>query len=144
MARSNHADGYTLLEILIVIALIGILVAIGSVSYTQAQKSSRDSRRRADMKAMQNAMEQYYADNGAYPATASPSCNPGVSYMPSGLPADPKPGQSYTIACNTGAGVSTYCACALLEGSATSGNAAAVGTPCSYGSGQYYCLGNLQ
>jgi len=136
--------GFTLLEILIVVALIGILVSIGVVSYGAAQKRSRDSRRRADMHAVQNAMEQYNADNGAYPATASPACDPGSTYFPGGIPADPKIGQSYTIACSTAAGVSTYCACGLLEGSATSGNATAVGTPCAYGSGQYYCLGNLQ
>lgn len=136
--------GFSLLEILIVVALIGILVSIGVVSYGAAQKRSRDSKRRADMRVMQNAMEQYYADTTQYPATASPSCNPGAAYLPGGLPVDPKSGQSYDISCATSGGNSTYCACALLEGSATSGNATAKGTPCAFGAGQFYCLGNLQ
>jgi len=56
-------QGFTLLELLIVIAIIGILISIGVVSYGAAQKKSRDSRRMSDLKAVQAAFEQYSADN---------------------------------------------------------------------------------
>ena len=81
-------NGFTLLELLIVIAIIGILVAMGTASYSTAQKKARDATRRGDMKAIQNAFEQYYADNdGSYPA----SCvTPGTNYLPNGLPTDPR------------------------------------------------------
>lgn len=50
--------GFTLLELLVVISIIGILVAIGAASFSVAQRQGRNAKRRGDMKAVQNAMEQ--------------------------------------------------------------------------------------
>lgn len=69
--------GFTLLELLVVIGIIGILVSLITVSFSNAQKSSRDSRRRQDIVAIQNAMEQYYSQNNfTYPAC---NCIDGVT-----------------------------------------------------------------
>ncbi|MDD3679643.1 MAG: type II secretion system protein [Candidatus Shapirobacteria bacterium] len=103
-------SAFTLLELLIVIAIIGILASLATVSYSSAQRRARDSQRQADLKAIQNAMEQYYADyDGNYPLTCdgiggaqSPS---GESYLPTGLPTDPKSGEEYEGNC-TNAGYS--------------------------------------
>lgn len=120
------------MELLIVIAITGILVSISVVSYSSAQKKTRDSRRRSDLKAVQNGFEQYYADNsGSYPAT----CSVSATYLPSGIPTDPKSG-SYVSSCTT----ASYCFCATLESDA--GNAS--DTNCTFGSGTYYCVKNLQ
>lgn len=54
-------NGFTLLEMLIVISIIAILVGMGTVSYSTAQKKARDAKRKADLHAMQNALEQCYA-----------------------------------------------------------------------------------
>jgi prepilin-type N-terminal cleavage/methylation domain-containing protein len=54
-------NGYTLLELLVVIGLITILISFGATSYSTAQQKARDSRRRSDLKALQNALEQYYS-----------------------------------------------------------------------------------
>lgn len=137
--RNNGKNGFTLLELLIVVAIIGILISLGVVSYSSAQKKARDSKRRADMKAMQAAWEQYYADKSAYPVT----CSGNMSvYMPSGLPSDPKTGASYVTDANCS--VTSYCFCATLE-SGTGNAAAAANSPtCAYGSGSVYCVGSLQ
>lgn len=50
---------FTLLELLVVIGIISILVAMGAVSYSSAQKKARDSKRSSDLKAIQSALEQY-------------------------------------------------------------------------------------
>jgi len=126
-------EGFTLLELLIVIAIIGILVAMGTVSYSTAQKKARDATRRGDMKAIQNALEQYYAqNNGNYPS----SCSISTDYLPAGIPKDPKTGLSYSQSC----GISAYCFCALLEG----GNGNATNASCTFGSGSYFCVKSLQ
>lgn len=92
------------------------------------------------MKAIQNAFEQYYADN----TSVYPSANLSAGeYLPNGMPSDPKGGSyiyvtDYDSDCNP----YCYCACAQLEGSLTAGNSS--DASCSFGSGQYYCVNNLQ
>ncbi len=104
--------GFTLMELLIVIAIIGILVSISVASYSSAQKKGRDARRHSDLKAIQTAWEQYYADNSAsYPAT----CDISTTYLPNGIPVDPKSGAT-TIPYQSSCATSTYCFCANLEG----------------------------
>lgn len=141
MTKLSLRRGFTLLELLVVIAVIGILIAMGSVAFATAQKKSRDARRRADMKVMQDAFEQYFADNTTYAA-----CNimGSTTYLPSGLPVDPKNSGSYVYECNGVA--ASYCACALLESTGTgNANDPAGSSTCGFAAGgDYYCLGNLQ
>lgn len=127
---------FSLIELLVVIALIGILVAVATVSYSTIQKRSRDSRRVTDLKSIQQGLEQYYADNNSsYPA--SPCSSAGVVYFPSGtLPTDPKTGAVYPENCTT----TGYCICAGLE--VTAGNAAL--NDCSGTTGTFYCIKNTQ
>ncbi len=104
--------GFTLLELLIVIAIIGILVAMGTVSYSTAQKKARDATRRGDMKAIQNALEQYYAANGnQYPGGTFPN---GISsYFSSGsAPTKDPRGNNYSSPTYT---TSAYRICCDLE-----------------------------
>lgn len=72
--------GFTLIELLVVITIISILLAMGTYSYTNAQRKGRDGKRKADMKTVQQALELYYQDNGAYPAaggTGKINCEQG-------------------------------------------------------------------
>ena len=59
--------GFTLIEILIVVAIIGILASVVVVGLGPAQKKGRDSRRVSDLRSVQNALELYYGKNGQYP-----------------------------------------------------------------------------
>jgi len=110
--RKILSKGFTLMELLIVIAIIGILISVATASYSSAQKKARDSRRRGDLKAVQNALEQYYsANNGQYPGGAYPNLT--AEYLPAGAPLDPKLGWSYI---NVDFTTTTYQICADLEG----------------------------
>ena len=68
--RFSIKSAFTLLEMLVVIGIIAILVGMGVVSYSTAQKKARDAKRKQDLKTIQNAFEQYYSIcNYKYPAT---------------------------------------------------------------------------
>lgn len=59
--------GFTLIEMLIVVAIIGILSALILVGLSQFRSRGRDARRIADLKQVQNALEIYYTRNSFYP-----------------------------------------------------------------------------
>ena len=62
-------QGFTLIEMLVVISLIGILATLAIVSYTGTQKSARDTQRKSDTKQYQNAVEIFASkNNGLYPS----------------------------------------------------------------------------
>lgn len=67
--------GFTLIELLIVIAIIAVLATLALVSLTAAQQRSRDTKRVADMKSMQTAMELFYSENASYPGLNSSNTN---------------------------------------------------------------------
>lgn len=66
-ATSKAKGGFTLIELLIVIAIIGLLATLAIVSLTTAQRKARDTKRIADIKQLQNAVELYYSEVAAYP-----------------------------------------------------------------------------
>lgn len=73
--------GFTLIEILIVVAIIAILAGSILVGFGPAQRQGRDSRRIADLRQVQNALELYYSKCGYYPGTAQAS-SPCGAFQP--------------------------------------------------------------
>lgn len=134
----KNQKGFTLLELLVVISIIGILLALGAVAYSTAQQKGRDAKRRGDIKALQSGFEQYYAGNdNAYGTCANMQAD--TSIFPGGAPSDPRP-DFYSYTCTADTTANTYCVCAELEtggGNATANN-------CAVGAGDYFCLTNLQ
>ena len=71
--KRTIADGFTIVELLIVIVVIAILAAISIVAYTGIQARARDSQRQQDMSTITKALEMYYIDNGVFPSSAGGS-----------------------------------------------------------------------
>ena len=64
----KKSGGFTLVELLVVIAVIGLLSSVVLASLTVARRKSRDARRVSDMKQMQIAFEFYFDAFRTYPA----------------------------------------------------------------------------
>lgn len=60
--------GFTMIELLVTITIIGILVTLGLVSYTSATRAARNGKRAADMEGLRSALVLYRSDRGTYPA----------------------------------------------------------------------------
>lgn len=69
--KGKNNQGFTLIELLIVIAIIGLLATLAIVSLTTAQRKARDTKRVADVKQLQNAVELFYSEGAAYPLTTT-------------------------------------------------------------------------
>ncbi|MDB5165290.1 MAG: gspG [Candidatus Saccharibacteria bacterium] len=82
--QSDKQSGFTIVELLIVIVVIGILAAIVIVAYNGIQGRARDSRRTNDAASIIKALELYRIDYGQYPASNG-SSTPGVN-VPPGYP----------------------------------------------------------
>lgn len=63
----SKSQGFTLVELLVVMALISILAAMISGSFVSATIKARDSKRKSDIGQMQRSLEAYYNDYGVYP-----------------------------------------------------------------------------
>lgn len=81
----KHA-GFTIVELVVVITAMGILFAIGSISFQNSQTDSRDNERVTDIESLKRGIETYYTNNvGSYPNTAAISSETAVTDMLSGV-----------------------------------------------------------
>src|ERR1700759_3299522 len=71
ISLKKNNRGFTIVELLIVIVVIGILAALVIVTYNGIQQKARDTERKTDIKALQGHLEAYWADNAKYPCMAS-------------------------------------------------------------------------
>jgi type IV pilus assembly protein PilA len=70
--RKERDSGFTLIEMLVVVVIIGVLVAIAIPMYSNYRKGAENKSAESDVRAAISAVEQFYTDNGnAYPANVT-------------------------------------------------------------------------
>lgn len=67
--RSSY--GFSIIELVVVIVIIGILTSMAAVAYSQTQKQARDTKRSSDIAIFQSELEKFYDEHGEYP----PGCS---------------------------------------------------------------------
>lgn len=65
--KNFQKSGFTLVEVLVVVGIIGLLASVVLVGLGTFRTRSRDARRIADLREVQNALELYYTGNNSYP-----------------------------------------------------------------------------
>ena len=116
----NYIRGFTLIELLVVIAVIGALagVTIAVLNPVQFFKQGRDSRRLSDLTTIQAALEQYYAEQGKYPADVPVGGTrwevSGVVYLKS-VPKDPDGSTEYKYCPDDATTPANYQVCTTVE-----------------------------
>jgi type II secretion system protein G len=95
----KEQKGFTLLELLIVIVIIGILALLIIPNITSAPKKARDTQRKTDLTTIRKGLEEYFVNNNAYPAALNDLTAASTGPIMKAVPTDPK---------NTGSLVYTY------------------------------------
>ncbi len=97
------SQGFTLLELLVVVALIGVFSTLGLNAFTAVQQKSRDSQRKTDIEQIRIALELYRSDNSTYPSpaqlytggTCGAAFTSGTTTYMQKVPCNPKPVEIY-------------------------------------------------
>lgn len=71
ISLKTRQRGFTIVELLIVIVVIGILAGLVVTTFSGVQKKARDSERKTDINALHSQLEAYNAQNGKYPTLAN-------------------------------------------------------------------------
>ncbi len=90
---TKNSKGFTLIEILIVVSIIGLLTSATLLGLGSFRATGRDTRRMSDLRQIQNALELYYAKNSIYPNALSDITTASIGI--SSLPKDPNTNLDY-------------------------------------------------
>ena len=83
---TGPAAGFTMIELLIVISIIVVLASMGMTQYRNSVIHAREATLKEDLFRLRDAIDQYYADKGQYPATLDALVSDGYVRK---LPEDP-------------------------------------------------------
>ncbi len=110
----SKSRGFTLIELMVAFTIIAVLSAIGLVVYSSVLKQGRDSKRQSDLRSIQSAVEQYFADQFYYPSAITFNGGAlsagGKTYLNT-VPVDPLNSNAYSYVPTS----SGYCIYANLE-----------------------------
>jgi general secretion pathway protein G len=87
------AHGFTLLELMIVVTIIGILATLAVPSYQSSVVKAKEAALRQDLSTFRDVLDQHKADQGKYPPSLSALVSAG--YL-RGIPKDPFTGAMTT------------------------------------------------
>lgn len=144
MKKDTLQRGFSLIELMVVILIIAILGSLGVATFTQANRSARDGKRRADIESVRQALLLHRQENTSYlssgttPASGSFNTNTNTlvsaGYLSAPAPRDPG-STPYVMSGNTQG--TAFCICAVSE--TGRGNSSNNSCNFSTSTGGFYC-----
>ncbi|MFA6319108.1 MAG: prepilin-type N-terminal cleavage/methylation domain-containing protein [Elusimicrobiota bacterium] len=87
MTRQGARRGYTLIELMIVVAVIGALASIAVPKFASALRNANEAATKGKLGAIRTSLQIYYADTeGQYPSDLTPLLQPGSRYLTQVVP----------------------------------------------------------
>ena len=87
--RNNRRAGFTLIEILLVVVIIGMLAGIAAVAVPRNIEKARRAKAAADISSIGLAINSYYMEEGKYPQSLDLLTSGDDPYLEKGIPKDP-------------------------------------------------------
>jgi len=87
--RTPPQAGFTLIEMLLVVVIIGLLATIVTVSIPKSLNKARRSKAAADVQSIGVAIQSYYMEEGKYPGSLDALTSGDDPYLETGIPNDP-------------------------------------------------------
>lgn len=112
--KRNGEAGFTLIEMLIVVIILGILAAVVVFGVSTFRKDSATQACTTDVKTVGTAAEAYKAKTGAYPAGATDADRIGVLVTGQYLKSAPSTTNGYTVTLTTGGVAASTPACTAV------------------------------
>lgn len=134
---NGKKSGFTIVELLVVVAIISLLVAVIAATWSGLKAKSRDTKRVTDIKAIQDALGLYNTTTQHFPVSAGALVLTGsdavsLELISSGsipaVPADPLNATPYQYTYQSDASGSTYAVTYYLETNSISGKSAGENT----------------
>ena len=117
MLKSKRANGFTFIELLVVMTIMAVLTVVAVVSYRSANINGRNGKRKADLEVVRQALVNYRSDNATYPDVIgwSAMITAVSDYLSATTVTDPLNDPPYEYSYSTLDDGLTFTVCAYLE-----------------------------
>jgi general secretion pathway protein G len=109
---NKDKNGFTLVEVLLITAILSLVMSILISSTQDARKQARDATRESDIRNIQASMAVFFDQNDRYPSNYSELLNSNLFNQ---IPQDPSTGSEYPYATSTAGDNFDLCVAACME-----------------------------
>lgn len=89
--------GFSLLELLAVITILGVIAVVVVPRISTSSQRAKEEVNRQNIAEINNAVERWYFEKGAWPNIDLSDIGTDPSYFPDGIPVNPVTGNTYTL-----------------------------------------------